>query len=193
MALTPFIVQNSLSLDVSESEVFITPIFPLNDDQDVDFDVLDCTPSGEVHIAEDEELGNSLVVELCGNDSRITFFTQTDYRYLVVFLNACSRFCSVAVIINDDHGNERFIEVSNRRSTVTVENNTATKIPMEVKEGWQRICLDLQDIVQVCFGTNFSSCLEVSAAGGCRLYKVFLQAEDYAEPQLPTYLRVLKT
>ncbi len=171
--------------------IYVTPIFPLNEDLDVDFDLLDCVPSGEVHISEDQELGNSLVVELSGNDSRIVFYTLSNMPFVVIFINACDRYTSLSVVGKDDQGIERFLEFSNKRSSVFIEDNVA-KFPMVIEDGWQRICINLSDMFFKSFGTYYDTVSELTVDGGSRIYKLFLQQELYLDPQLPPFLRILK-
>lgn len=169
----------------------LLPIFPLNGEVELDFDTLDCVPLGEVNIIDDEEYGNNAtVIELSGSDSRITFYCQSNMKYLVCYLHACSRYVSITVTLIDSKGSEITAELSNRRSTVIVDKNNV-KIPLNVGAGWQRMCIDLNDIVMRCFGTNFVSCSDVCIGGGPRLAKLFFQGHPYCDPQLPPFLRVM--
>ena len=173
-------------------KLLLTPVFPLNADMEIDFDTLDCVPSGEVNIIEDEELGNGLVVELSGKDSRISFYTQTHYNQVVGYVNNCKRYTTFNFVVQDSDNIEFFIEVSNHRSTVSVEIEIRTiRLPLEIAEGWQRVCIDFDDILFNTIGTRFKSCTEVVVAGGPRIYKLFFQGESYFDPQLPPFLRVL--
>lgn len=170
----------------------VTPIFPVSADDDIDFDLLDCVPSGSgVNMIEDDELGEKSVIELSGTDSRITFFTNSNHALMVLHVNACNRFMSICIIVRDDSGDEKSIEISSKRSTLVIEKSIC-KLPLEIGDGWQRICLNINDLLFRTFGTRYDSCIEVTLTGGCKLSKLFFQWDDYPDPLLPTFLRVAK-
>jgi hypothetical protein len=179
------------SAAIDYDKLLLLPVFPLSGEVELDFDTLDCVPLGEVNIIDDEEYGtNASVIELSGNDSRITFYVQSNYRYLVCYLHACGRFVSMTLTLLDSKGREINLELSNRRSNVLIDKSNV-KLPLNVGLGWQRMCIDLEDIMARCFGTSFASCSEICIAGGPRLAKLFFQGDSYCDPQLPPYLRVL--
>jgi hypothetical protein len=164
------------SAAIDYDKLLLLPVFPLSGEVELDFDTLDCVPLGEVNIIDD--------------DSRITFYVQSNYRYLVCYLHACGRFVSMTLTLLDSKGREINLELSNRRSNVLIDKNNV-KLPLNVGLGWQRMCIDLEDIMARCFGTSFASCSEICIAGGPRLAKLFFQGDSYCDPQLPPYLRVL--
>lgn len=170
-----------------------TPVFPVTDDEEIDFDILDCVASGsDVNIVDDEELDSKAVIELTGNDARITFFVNSSMPLLVFHINACNRFVTLSLFVQDDCGIDRTIEFSSKRSIVQVEQNTA-KIPLEIGDGWQRLCINIDDILSHSFGARLGSFIEMTLSGGCRFSKIFFQEEDFADIQLPTFLRVANT
>jgi len=83
------------------------------------------------------------------------------------------------------------MSASNRQSSVRISRNSA-KLPIIFKKGWNRICLDLSDIVSHAFGINYASILELRIFASCRIWKVFLQDQDYSDDQLPERLQVLQ-
>ena len=170
----------------------VIPVFPLSSDDDIDFDLLDCVPSGSgVNIIDDEELNEKSVIELSGKDSRITFYMSSPYPWFVFHVNSCGRYATINLIVKDDLCAERLIEISSKKSSILVEKKSC-KLPMEIGEGWQRICFDIGDIVNRAFGARFESCLEVTISGGCKFSKIFFQNEQYSDPELPPFLRVAK-
>jgi hypothetical protein len=185
------IAESAASTIIDYGKLLLQPVFPVSGDCELDFDTLDCVPLGEVNIIDDEEYGNNAaVIELSGQDSRITFYAPSNYQYLVCYLNSCGRYVSLTLNMINSEGKEVNIEMSNRRSTVLIDKNSA-KIPLNVGAGWQRMCVDLNDMVYRCFGSKFASCTDISIAGGPRLAKLFFQGHPYHDPQLPPFLRVL--
>lgn len=171
-------------------DVAVIPLFPPSENEIEDFDVIDCTPSGpEVSIIDDDELSGKSVIDIVGEDSKITFFSNASYHLLVMHVNSCNRFFSIIINVRDDSGKDRTFQLSNRKSTIMILDDTC-KVPMEIGEGWQRICLSLDNMLSRAFGSKLVLCSSITFGGSCRLAKVFFQAEDYSDPQLPCFLRV---
>jgi hypothetical protein len=167
----------------------VLPILPPSDLEIEDFDEIDCVPTGKnVNIVDDDELSKP-IIDIVGNDSRITFFSRTTLPLLVLHLNAVRRFFSLIITARDHEGTSRILEISNKRSTVAITNNTC-KTPLEIGDGWQRICLNLDDMVSRAFGKRYSSCSEVAVCGTSRLAVMYFQDKEYADCQLPLFLRV---
>jgi hypothetical protein len=85
---------------------------------------------------------------------------------------------------------ERTIEMTTKTSSVIVENNNYCKLPLVVGEGWQRLCFNLNDILNKAFGVKYRRCQEFTVFGSCRIACIYFEANDYADPQLPNFLRV---
>jgi hypothetical protein len=171
----------------------VIPVLPLNEMGIEDFDVIDCIPTGkEVNIIDDSELAEQPVIEVANSESQITFFVQNSYHLLVIHINAVRRFMKIILQLRDVEGKSFSLELSNKRSTVCIENGNC-KTPLEIGDGWQRICLDLDDIMHRAFGVKFSTCTEITVCGSCRLSKLYFQNKEYADAQLPKFLRVLTT
>lgn len=171
-------------------EVKVVPLFPPSDNAVEDFDVIDCSPFGpEVNIIDDEELSGRPVVDIVGEDSKITFRSSLSLNMLVMHINSNNRFFSIVIRVRDDAGKDRILQLSNKKSTIMILEDTC-KVPMEVGEGWQRICINLDNMLSRAFGSKLISCTSVTFGGTCRLAKVFFQSEDLSDPQLPAFLRV---
>lgn len=175
-----------------------TAILPQSDGK-IDFDMLDCSISGpEVAVVEDFELqtppnGPAIpVVELMGKESRITFYADCSRPFLVLYIKNIQRFLKLNLICVDDVGKETFFEISNNNSIVTVDKLGNCKLPLEIENGWQYICMDLSDILANACGTSYSMCKEVTIFGSCRLFKLYFQSKQHADCELPPYLRVVK-
>jgi Protein of unknown function (DUF667) len=183
--------------DESFVEADITPLIP-SQDGDIDFDAIDCLPIGEdTTVVDDMELGGSLgrpAIEVLGPESRITFYPNCRRPYLVIHFKTMDKFLSFSVLVRDDSGVNRLIEMSSRRSIVSVDKDIA-QLPLQVSSarGWQRICLDFDHLLIHAFGTSFISCLELSIIGSCRVSTIFFQSQLYSDIELPEFLRVGKT
>lgn len=177
---------------MNADEILLLPIFPTTEGDDVDFEMIDCVPSGKgVNLIEDNEIQDKSVIELSGDDSRITFYMSSNLPLISLHINSCSRFVFIVLIMRDTFGVERIVEISNRRSTLLVDGNTC-KIPLSMGVGWQYMCLNADDIMSRAFGAQFDSFVEVTLAGGCKVSKMYLHGEPYADVQLPPFLRVAK-
>lgn len=175
------------------ADIAIFPLFPLSENEIENFDMIDCVPCGpEVNIIDDEELSGKSVIDMGGENSSITFFCSCSYPLIVMHINSSNRFLYISINVRDNCGKDRVFELMNRRSNISIIDNTC-QVPMEMGDGWQRICMNMDDMVSRAFGSKYLSCTSLIFGGNCRLARVFFQGEDYADPQLPSYLRVVDT
>lgn len=137
------------------------------------------------------ELGKD-VIEIMGEESLIEFPTRSNLRYLAVYLKNMDRFLKIVIKLQDSSGKIREFTISNRRTTVFVQNSMC-QLPMDIGPAWQYFCIDLADITNRCFGTSYYMCTEVQIHGSTRLAKMYLQAKRHADAELPLFLRVLST
>ena len=160
---------------------------------DVDLEQMDGLPSGpEVNIVDDFELDKSgAAVVSVGDASKITFYTNCLLPNLVLHFWSSDRFFSWSVVLVDDKRISRTFTMSNKRSIITVDKNECS-LPIENGEGWQRVNLDLDSLLRNAFGTSFVACFEVTVSGSCKLARLFFQAKDYSDVELPKYLRVFQ-
>ena len=171
-------------------EVFLISLFPPTNNEFDNFNFIDCNPAGpEVNIVCDYELLGKSVIDIVGEESKITFNCNSTYENLVMQINSGNHFFSIDLRLRDESGKERTFQLSNKKSSIMIINDTCT-IPMEVGDGWQRICISLDSMLSRAFGFKFVSCSSVTICGSCRLAKIYFQDEDYADPQLPLFLRV---
>lgn len=168
--------------------VAVVPLFPTSENEIEDFESVDCHPSGEVNLIDDEESG-ILVIDIIGEDSRINFFGTSSHPLIAIHVNCSNRFFTIVIHVRDDANKDYVFELSNKRSTITIENNIC-KLPLEVGEGWQRLCINMEDILLRAFGSTFALSTKITFIGSCRLAKLFYQSDDYSDPELPSFLRV---
>lgn len=172
------------------SEVLLISLFPPSNNEFDNLNFINCNPAGpDVNIVCDDELSGKSVIDIVGEDSKITFKCHSKYDNLVLHINSGNRFFSIDIHLRDESGKERTFQLSNKKSSIMIINDTCT-IPMDIGTGWQRICISLDNMLSRAFGFMFVSCSCVTICGSCRLAKIFFQAEDYADPQLPLFLRV---
>jgi len=167
----------------------VIAIFPPSEMDIEDFDVVDCVPHGDCTIVEDDELFGKSIIDVGDAESHITFFGNTRYSQCVMHVNCGGRFFSVKFEVRDTAGKERTFLLSNKKTMVTIAGNDCT-VPMDVGDGWQRLCFDLDDLLTRAFGSKLQLCSKIVFHGACRLAKLYYQARDYADPQLPVFLRV---
>lgn len=171
------------------SQAEVIAIFPPSAFEIEDFDVVDCIPTGDCSIVEDEDFFRKSVIDVGDSSSHITFFGNTRYPLVVMHVNSGGRFFSMKFDVRDSSGKERMIVVSNKKTYVTITGNECT-VPMDVGEGWQRICIDLDDMLVRAFGSKLQICSKITLYGTCRLAKLYYQSMEYADAQLPDFLRV---
>lgn len=205
-SLTP-----AMNLMTNQNSVNITPVFPTPesiDDSgvDIDFDMINCTASkkfllsfqhdlfhffavGDVNVVDDLELARQ-TVEINGDDSKIHFPTYSEFKNVALQLKNLDRFMKVVMKIRDSSKHIRTIIISNKRTTVNIDHNIC-QLPLEFREGWQYINIDLEDIVYRCFGTSVLHTVDIEVYGSTRIGKIYSQEKVYADAQLPAYLRLL--
>ncbi len=171
----------------------ITAILPPSDNK-IDFDLLDCAASGpDVNIVDDFELHTQApvsVIDLVGSESQVVFYVDCVRPYLVLHFKSVDKFMKVKILCSDDTGKDKLFEMSNKSSFVTIDQTTC-KMPMEVSNGWQYVCIELDELLANAFGTSLVSCKQVTLCGSCRVSKMFFQSRKYADVELPDFLRVV--
>ena len=99
-------------------------------------------------------------------------------------------YLKIVLTVKDGLGLMRKLLITNRRSTIFMHNNEC-EMPLVMGLGWQYINLDLPDILKRAFGTDFISCRAIEISGTCRFSKIFFQQKEYADIELPPFLRVI--
>ena len=170
--------------------VKIYPVLPPSEEE-LDFDVLNCQPEGDVNVVNDPDLKKD-VLEMNGQYSRINFPVNSDLKMLVFHLK-CTKYFSIQIIVGDKSGDYKSISATNTRSAIRVTKQECL-LPIVLKMGtWQIIKLDLADILKRAFGTEFLCCHDVQIGGGITLGKLYFEDDNYADAQLPSFLRVVQS
>lgn len=165
------------------------PVYPVSNNPDENaIEVLPCLYSGEVEQCADSHLLPSAdVISL--SDAQIDFNVYSTFRYLAFQIKHIGEFFLIGLRIEDTSGVFRSVMISNNRSTVLISRNEV-KMPLVVKEGWQFIGIDLEDILRRTFGVGYRSCSQLIVSGSCRIWRIYFQEKEYADCQLPYFLRV---
>ena len=62
-------------------------------------------------------------------------------------------------------------------------------MPLQLAEGWNHLCLDLEQLTKDAFGTAYLSCVQVRVFANCRLLRAYFQDRPYADAELPEHLQ----
>ncbi len=148
----------------------------------------------EANVVEDLELNADepqMVIELLGKESKIRVYVDCPRPYLVLHFKTLRRFMNVDILCYDDKGVERLLQLSNKTSFVTVENNFVTMPFQTAPDGWQYAMFDLEDLLANAFGVSYDRCHSILISGSIRVSKLFFQSKKYADIELPAFLRVI--
>ena len=165
------------------------PVYPISNNPDENaIESLPCLFFGDVEQGGDSHLLSSAdVISL--SDAQIDFNVYSTYKYLAFQIRHLGEFFLISLRVFDTNGVYRNIMISNNRSTVLISRNEV-KMPLLVKEGWQFIGINLEDILQRAFSVGYDSCSQLIISGSCRIWRMYFQEKEYADCQLPYFLRV---
>mmetsp|Transcript_5142 Transcript_5142/g.7866 ORF Transcript_5142/g.7866 Transcript_5142/m.7866 type:complete len:187 (-) Transcript_5142:89-649(-) len=177
----------------THDEAVVIPIFPKTEnysqETDIDFDIINCHPVGDVVVVDDSEILKP-TIEINGDDSYLAFPIDDSLQYLALQLKNVNRFMKIVLRVRDSEGKTRVFTITNKRTTIYLKNNLC-QLPMNIGEGWQYINVDLEDIVSRCFGTSYVGVVDVIVHGSLRIGKIYFQDREYADVELPPFLRLL--
>jgi Protein of unknown function (DUF667) len=142
-----------------------------------------------IEVFDDDELKVQLV-EVQGERAKLALPCSSIKPLLCMHIKMLEQFCTLEVEIVDDTKRYRSINLSNARSVATIEGSQA-RLPLQLVSGWNHVCIDLDEIVQLAFGSQYLTTCQVTVRGSCRVSKIFFQDAVYADVQLPKHLRVL--
>ena len=145
----------------------------------------------EVAVIDDVEL-NTQCVEILGGQVSMQFDCDSILRYLSLHVKHLEKYFAFEVEIVDDSKQYRVFKCANTASVARIEMHECL-LPVSVKLGWNFLNLDLEDLCQRAFGTNYLSTTQVRVYGNCRLLHVYFQDQLYSDAELPEHLKVIKT
>ena len=144
----------------------------------------------EASIVKDEE-AKSEAIELYGAKAVMEIPCRCELPYLVIQLKDVERFVSFTVTVADHERRIRHLTVSNKQSMARIKAFECS-MPLTLKKGWNYLCLDLADLTQRAFGTQYQRCKCVTLRANCRVLRVYFQDRKYEDVELPEFLRVIK-
>ena len=147
------------------------------------------TYAGEVVVLDDKEV-DAQVVELLGPSAQLIFPCDSRLPHLVLQLKHIGKYCGLSVEIVDHKRQKRRFHLSNNQSKIHITSHDAS-VPLELKENWNYLNLDLVSLTKNAFGTRYQRAICVQIFSSCRVWRVFLQKEKYSDVELPMHLRTL--
>ncbi len=145
--------------------------------------------AGEVVVLDDKEV-DAQVVELLGPSAQLIFPCDSRLPHLVLQLKHIGKYCGLSVEIVDHKRQKRRFHLSNNQSKIHITSHDAS-VPLELKENWNYLNLDLVSLTKNAFGTRYQRAICVQIFSSCRVWRVFLQKEKYSDVELPMHLRTL--
>ena len=208
-AATTMMMQRELELEPAPSDLFAL-LPPSEKDMDLqdlhvvlsaqgvcdaarDIDVpnaLGAVAPSEVLVEHDDGLHRQ-VVELAGEHAALVFPTATPLPLLILHLKQMEQFFTISLDVLDDTKQYRTITLSNHRSIVRIDGDTA-ELPLLCGVGWQYLPIDIEALLRDSFGTRLVETVNVTVAASCRLACAFFAAEQYADAAMPSHLRILQ-
>ena len=145
----------------------------------------------EVNVVVDAEIEDK-VVEILGANANLGFSVDDmELPYIVIHTKYMRKYFRFDLGLVDNQGKNFSVTFKNNQSLVRIKSNSCS-LPLRLHKSWNRICIDLRQIMDHAFGTKYHSCRTVRLYANCRIWKLFFQARDYADDELPEYLRVIE-
>jgi hypothetical protein len=179
----------------SEFEKFdghLLPVIPRVDagnGGEIDFEMINCYPVGDVVVVDDVETAKS-TVEINGESSFLQFPVQSGLQYLVFQIKNLDRFLKIILQIRDQDNILRSFTLTNKRTTIQIKDSIC-HLPIQLGLGWQYLNLDLEDLMRRCFGTAYAVVHEIVVFGSTRIGKIYFQDREFCDAELPGYLRLV--
>jgi len=185
---------SSSSDTVSGEEVRVVALFP-REEEDQTEEVAAAEEAcraradgSEASVVEDAEVGT--IVELVG--AALQYRCASMLPLLVCYAKSSETFFGIAIDVVDVAERYYRLDYANRRTVVRIDGATA-ELPLLVDRTWQRLVFDLPDALRRAFGVSYFSTVRVTVTGACRLFRLFLAAQDYPDLRLPPHLRLLRS
>lgn len=150
----------------------------------------DLVDPSEATVVKDEET-KCEAIELYGRLAEMSIPCRCDLPYLVMQVKDVDRFMSFEVTVVDHEKRIRKLVASNKQSMARVKAYECS-MPLTLKKGWNYVCLDLPDLTQRAFGTQYQRTKNVTLRANCRVLRVYFQDRRYEDVELPAFLRVIK-
>ncbi|GBG25847.1 Cilia- and flagella-associated protein 20 [Hondaea fermentalgiana] len=144
----------------------------------------------EVNVIVDDEVDDQ-VVELLGTHANLGFHLEDiDLRFLVLHVKNMERYFRLEAVLQGSDEKFYQLSASNHQSTVRAQRQAAS-LPIVLAKGWNRICLDFEDICARAFGVKYKAIKELRVYANCRIWRLFFQDKNYGDASLPIHLRIV--
>ena len=152
---------------------------------------VDCEEAGSgiVDIVDDAVIETS-VVELLGEGASLIFPCSTTLPYIIMHAKNLGKYFEILIEIMDSGRQQRKITISNHQSACRVKPFECS-LPWNIGDGWNYTCLNLKDITQRAFGTEYFKTVCVQVFSNCRVWRLYFADREYADCELPPPLRVI--
>jgi hypothetical protein len=147
-------------------------------------------PSSSAAVLRDRELA-ALVLEFVGRDLQLVLPCKTTLPFLTLHIMDVGKFMDVELAVVDHMGELRHVLITNRQSTIRVSAGEAS-LPLAIAPGaWSLLRLDLAQVTAAAFGKGYAGCAGLVLHSSMRLARAFFSDREYADAELPPFLRAL--
>ncbi|XP_040210517.1 cilia- and flagella-associated protein 20-like [Rana temporaria] len=109
--------------------------------------------------------------------------------FLVMTIKNLKKYFSVEVQVLDDKNHRRRFRLTTFQHTKTV-NIFACAMPLELKDRWNKVLLDLPEYTCRAYGTNYVETLRVQINVNCRIRRVYFSDQLYSEDETPAEFKL---
>ncbi|KAJ1532361.1 hypothetical protein ONE63_000963 [Megalurothrips usitatus] len=154
--------------------------------------------NGHIKRITDDDIRNSLVLELTGTNVATTFISApanpnaslgVKLPFLCMLVKNLKKYFSFEITILDDKNMRRRLRASNYQSTTRVRPFCCT-MPLGLSEGWNQIQFNLADFTRRAYGTAYVECVRVQVHANCRVRRIYFSDHLFSESELPPSYRL---
>lgn len=143
-----------------------------------------------VRIVRDVETHEDSLLVSSGSLS-LTVPRTASRRHLTVYLKNLTKFTELKVEAYDVNGAAKTLTFGNHQSVVRIQPKEGIcRLPMTLRQSWNHINIDLEDVISKAFGVGYSHTRSVSIHAHCAVWKVYFQDRVHTEAELPAHLKI---
>ena len=116
-------------------------------------------------------------------------FIGTSLPCFNLHLKSLGKFVRFSVQVEDTAGKLYTFDVSNSSTIVRLRLDGAS-LPLTLRPGWNKLCLDLAHLTRMCFNAEYAQAHRVRIHASCRVRRAFFSDTEYPDFALPECLRV---
>lgn len=145
-----------------------------------------------VSLEHDDDLpGAPLCVQVLCQAATLRFPVKCALPLLTIQLKDLDRWATVTISVAGQDGVERVFEYSNKYTLAKIHSKRCT-LPMLLTAGWNLLSIDIPAIMHHAYGVLPEYTAHIEISGTCRVLRVYFQDRQYADSELPPFLRTLK-